>query len=279
MVVNVDKTEAVVFSRNKLDPVRIDIGNSSFITTQSMKVLGVLFDSQLKWSPQAEKAIATAKRSLYGLRILRRNLGSVGFTKILTAQFFSKLYYGAAVWLQHLSCRDMMRIESLHYSALRVGCYDFHNKIPRHILDHDFKRATPREWARYCISREYIRVYTSQSPKALFEMLDRQVYHTNRPLMLRFYDNSKKQVGRQTFANTVSQVSKDVQFDWFYTRLSPDQLRIKLKECLFKYPSVSSSFHVPGELSRQILQHRLLKKNHEMPSEENQHTNEVTQPT
>jgi Reverse transcriptase (RNA-dependent DNA polymerase) len=120
MVVNVSKTEAVVFCKRDVS-ITLEVNGISFNTTSHMKVLGVLFDSRLNWSKHTDNVITKAKKSLFGLRILRRNLGPKGFTKILTAQFFSKIYYGAAVWLPHLLSRDMNRIESVHYSALRIG--------------------------------------------------------------------------------------------------------------------------------------------------------------
>jgi hypothetical protein len=38
----------------------------------------------------------------------------------------------------------------------------------------------------------------------------------------------------------------NLNFDWYYTSLSKDILHIKLKECLFKYPSSAVSDYVAG---------------------------------
>lgn len=54
MVVNVDKTEAVLFSREKLDPLILTVNGTSFSTKSSMKVLGVTFDSRLRWDVQVQ---------------------------------------------------------------------------------------------------------------------------------------------------------------------------------------------------------------------------------
>ncbi len=197
MAMNVDKTEAVVFSQNTVEPITLNVNGSSFSTTSTMKVLGVIFNSKMHWNIQAGKAIASAKRSLYGLCILRRNLGSLGFTKILTVQFFSKLYYGAAVWLPHLSSSVLVRITSLHYSAIRIACFDYKNKIPREVLEHDFKCATPNEWQEHCVSREFVRIYRSSSPTSLFKRLDSHAYRLYRSSPTRFFDKSTRQVGKQ----------------------------------------------------------------------------------
>ncbi len=110
---------------------------------------------------------------------------------------------------------------------------------------------------KYCIARELIRTYRSQRPQSIYEWLDRQSYWTNRPLLVKLYDVSLLIVGRQTFANKVAIISRDVSCDWYF---SLDAIKINLKSCLFKYPSVLCAFSVPGELYNQIKQHRQLRK-------------------
>jgi hypothetical protein len=106
----------------------------------------------------------------------------------------------------------------------------------------------------YCVSHEFIHIYTLQSPRCLFERLDSQSNITNHPLLVKLYEKCSRKVGKQSFANKVALVSKLITFDWFHTRLSSDSLRVKLKMCLFKYPSVLFTL-VPGELENQLRQH------------------------
>ena len=125
MVVNIAKTEAVVFARNPIDPVELDVNGTKFKTSLSMKILGVVFDSRMKWDNHVDKILGQAKKTLNGLRILRRNLSLDGYVHILTSQFYAKLYYSSPVWLPHVSSRDLKRLESIHYKALRIGCNDY----------------------------------------------------------------------------------------------------------------------------------------------------------
>jgi len=170
------------------------------------------------------------------------------------------LYYGSSVWLNHLLSPDLKRIESIHYTALRIACYDYRCKISRSILDSDYRRATPKEWMNYGTAREFIRIYQSGTPTSLFERLDKQSYRTNRPQLAKFFDVSRSKIGLQTFSNKVANVSKSVTFDWFYTRLSQDALRIKLKNSLFKYPSAAASISVPERMKHQLNRHRRRRK-------------------
>ena len=127
---------------------------------------------------------------------------------VLTPQFFSKIYYGSAVWLGPLGSKDWKRIESLHYSALRVACHDYRNKVHREILDHDYKRATPREWSNYSHSREMIRIFNTQCPPELFSKLQAQSYQVSRPGRVLFFDKSRHIIGMQEFCNRSASISK-----------------------------------------------------------------------
>jgi hypothetical protein len=97
MVVNVDKTEAVIFSKSYVSPILLTVNGESFSTRDTMKVLGVTFDSKLKWDVHVNNVVKSAKSNIHGLCILRRNLSEKLYLKILTSQFFAKMYYGSVV--------------------------------------------------------------------------------------------------------------------------------------------------------------------------------------
>jgi hypothetical protein len=110
------------------------------------------------------------------------------------------------------------------------------------ILDHDFRRATPSEWSNYCVCKEMIRILNRQMPKSTFDRISSNSYTLNRPLRLRFFDNSRTKVGRQCFENKIVTPSSKLTFDW--SGLTNDQIRVNLKQCLFKYPSSACSSFV-----------------------------------
>jgi len=255
MVVNVSKTESVLFSKSVEGPVLLTVNGSSFYTTQSMNVLGVTFDAQLSWDPQTEKVINKAKGLLHGLRILRRNLGMKKYMKVLTAQFYSKIYYGASVWLKSVKVSALKRLESIHYRALRVSQFDFKGTISRDILDRDLQRATPIEWMDYCVATEMVRIFNTGAPLSLFERLRNNCYTVSRPSRIKVFDSSKTKIGKQCFENKCASVALKLDFPWFNGLCSKDKLRMKLKENLFKYPSSAVSLYVTG-LTNQIREWR-----------------------
>ena len=70
-----------------------------------MGVLGMKFDSKLKWNEQVEMAIKGANTSLHGLRMIRKYFTDYEMKSMVTAIFMSRLYYGAEVW--HIKVSDM----------------------------------------------------------------------------------------------------------------------------------------------------------------------------
>jgi len=239
MVVNVDKTEAVLFGKPGSGINSLDIDGTKITLATSMKVLGVLFDSSLSWNEHVDKVVKLAKKCIQGLRILRRNLSADSYMQVINAQFFSKLYYGSAVWLSAISKANLKRIDTMHYQALRLCYWDFRNEIPREIIDHDLKRAVPQEWASYSTAKELIRIFNTGTPPLLFSNLRSQSYLVQRPQRVLFYDVSQRKVGSQCFPNRVASLSKRLDFDWHFGNLNSDQIRVGLKESLFKYPSTT----------------------------------------
>ena len=107
-----------------------------------------------------------------------------------------------------------------------MAFFDFRNKISRNILERDLRRATPIEWNDYCTSREMIRIFNRQRPGLIFDRLSGQSFALKRPNRIFFYDNSRTSKGKQCFPNRAAHVSRKLDFDWHFTVLNNDALRV-----------------------------------------------------
>ena len=67
--VNDTKTEICLFHRNDQLPIQITVNNVTLVSTLQMKVLGVIFDSKLKWAPKYPIQLNRQK-----LRLMQSNL-------------------------------------------------------------------------------------------------------------------------------------------------------------------------------------------------------------
>jgi hypothetical protein len=64
-----------------------------------MKILGLILDSKLNWYYQTVTAIEKANKAKQALRIISKFFSSQEMVKLSTALLYSRLYYGAKVWL------------------------------------------------------------------------------------------------------------------------------------------------------------------------------------
>ena len=60
---NSEKTELCIFHRNDVKKVKIILDNVEIASKQTIKILGVTFDSKLNWSPHVNLAIQRCKKN------------------------------------------------------------------------------------------------------------------------------------------------------------------------------------------------------------------------
>jgi hypothetical protein len=74
------------------------------ITSKStMKVLGIHFDSRMSWDIQVDSAILNSRKSLHALRSVRTFFTENEMIKLVTANVYSKLYYGQRQFVQNVT--------------------------------------------------------------------------------------------------------------------------------------------------------------------------------
>jgi len=74
-----------------------------------------------------------------------------------------------------------------------------------------------------------------QTPKIHFCIMSQSFTERCQPGRLFFYDNSHRLIGRQSFANRLTAISKKIKFKWTENTLNVHQLRMKLKSTFFSY--------------------------------------------
>jgi hypothetical protein len=163
--VNKNKTEICVFSKNAVEPLTIRLQNTNIVTKSEMNVLGIYFDSRLKWASQVSNAIKKSSKALNAIKIIRRYFNTNELLKILTSNFFSILYYNSEVWMikdLKLSLKnDLLAASSnaiklsLHYPKHRISYINLHKMT---------NRATPEMYAGYKLSLLLYKTYNQQIP-------------------------------------------------------------------------------------------------------------------
>jgi len=230
MVCNVEKTEMMIMKSKS--PLQLVVDGWTVTSRPDMKVLGLCFDTNLEWTRQVSNVVLKTNRMLFGLRTVRKYLTPKQAQQVITAFYFSSLYYGAEVWFhRHLAFHLKRKIRTAHYRALRL-VYGKDNS--RDSLDQLSQRASPDEWSNYVVAKLLARMVISGSPVRLCDDILANSYSERRQHgRLFFYDSSKRKIGRQCLRNRIHNITRQMKFEW--TTVSISALRCHLKKCFFNY--------------------------------------------
>ena len=195
----------------------------------------MIFDSRLSWREHVETVCKKTINKITVLKHIRRLFDKKQFLKIVTSQVFGLLYYGAPVWLLPTLEQPLWKlINSVHYKALRLVYNDHIGVTPRWKLSSELKRATPREWSKYCTANTVIKVLRNKLPVNLYTQLNETLFfERRRPGIAKFYDSSRLWIGRQTLGCRIDFMNSLP--TWYSLGLSDDQIRRLLKSAFFKY--------------------------------------------
>jgi len=234
MIVNTSKTEVVVFRKKghiEIETFKVD--DTEVLSTTTMKVLGLTFQTDMKWNFHVNTVLKKIQSKLSMLRKIRRNLDLQDYLKVATAQLYSILYYGSPVWMNDTLEKSLwQKLKSLHYRILRVGIRDFKRRKSKKHIDKTCKRATPEMWSKYASGALVIKIIRDRSPLNLYIGIMANFYtEPRKPNHGKFFDNSQGKIGKHRLENRLE----------FMTELGPwlddpnignDALRRMLKDKL-----------------------------------------------
>jgi hypothetical protein len=167
---------------------------------------------------------------MHGLKGVRRFVNTAQARTIVTAFYYSILFYGCEIWFhKHLSFHLKQKIKSGHYRALRL----IRGNLSRDELNEISQRSTPEEWADYSLAKMVSRMVLANCPRRLLDGTIMNAYSERRQDGLIFFFDSSKRKIRQQFKNRLSMVSKQMKFKWL--RFSINALRPNLKKCFLSY--------------------------------------------
>ncbi len=235
MTVNESKTELMIVGNRPPGLNNIRVNNCDCVLNDTMKVLGITFDSKLTWNQHSDKAIKKGKGLIAAFKHVRKYLTEGQFIKSVTCNFYSSVYYGSSVWLNNCKSISKTKLTSLHFRLLRTACKDYKNRMSRDELTNRCKRATPLEWSRYTSASVAIKTFRDKKPEILHDILQRTYYAERRnPARGMFYDSSRTKMGRQSIQNRLPHI-KQLSVPWNEpdSKFSNHRLRIVLKNTFF----------------------------------------------
>ena len=125
MVVNSDKFQAIILNRKEAQVThKLIIDNKEIKTKNSIKLLGINIDDQLKFNEHISILCSKAAVQLKALSRLRKYMGKSEKEAIINSFILSNFNYCSLVW-HFSSCESIRKIEKIQKRCLRIVLNDY----------------------------------------------------------------------------------------------------------------------------------------------------------
>ena len=228
--IKVSKTELCVFHRRNLVQITLEIDGILISSKRTINVLGITFDSKMKWNDHVEKAIKESSSSPYAIKLIGKYFSPDEVRNLLTALFYSKLYYGSEVW--HLPGLELKLKKGLKLASANACklC------IPRdnvHLLAHTeihniAKRALPDDMCMYKHAVMLHKLLRNDLCDDEMMNLNFQLADNERSMKIRFIRRQNYDVGKNILLNRLHVINDKIDKNWI--NLSIDSYKMKCKE-------------------------------------------------
>jgi hypothetical protein len=167
----------------------VDLGNEKVYVLKQMKILGLIFSSTLNWYNQTVTAIEKANKAKQALRIISKFFSSQEMVKLSTALFYSRLYYGAKVWLSSALSVTLKKASS---KMLKICQKDWQGQFSYKTLHKISGKATPEMWSNYSAACGMYIVITTCVPEDTFVNLTENFLNSERSQGLQFTRSNRR---------------------------------------------------------------------------------------
>jgi len=164
----------------------VEINDKLLYFKSNMKALGLIFESNLSRSLQAEAAIKKGAKLLSNFKFLRKYLTEAQFLKAVSAHFYGTVFYACSVWYDSIKICYKNKLKSLHFRLLRSACNDHFQQYSKEYLSKRCRRAT-----LYCTSSIVIKTIRDKNPSSIHSLLRSSYFEEPRKIGYgKFFDKS-----------------------------------------------------------------------------------------
>jgi len=199
-------------------------GSETIAASDTIKILGLNFDKNLKWGRHVSNTIKKANSSTYSLRVLNSILTRKHFKQIIHAFFISKLMYGSQIWAGCINASDTRRINTLLFKIMRLYCKDHNRTLTNREL---CLTSGLRTFNSMRIVTDAVMLHnlfvTPINTNLTLRLIEQCSFNSRYPQRPFFFDYSVKQVGRNSFINRAKRIAELIPFTW------PDMSRATFK--------------------------------------------------
>ena len=212
--VNESKTEVCLFHRNTQELINITINSSTIRSKLNMNVLGVIFDSRLKWNDQVSHAISKSNSALHCIRLIKQYFNAEELGQIITSLFYSVLYYNSEIWNIPTIHKDLKtKLLSASSNALKLCTPTYHDRMSYIELHKINKRATPVEFCNYKHALLLYKLIHTELPGLDWIDLNFQQTLGARCKSFNFFKRNNYRVGENLMCNRLSSINGKIDFE------------------------------------------------------------------
>ena len=228
--INEAKTEACIFSRADIAAINISVNGVQVRTRNVINVLGVLFDSKLRWGPQVQRTVQKAEKALNAIRLIKNYFEQSELLQLITSNFYSVLYYNSEVWhipsLHQSLQRSLLTASS---KALKVCAKSSDLWMLSYNELHEMAgRATPMQLREYKIALQLYKTMDVQIPETDWINLNLNAVITSRQTKFITIKTNRVRVGMNAFSNRAWHINDKINMDWL--NLSYNSYKVKCKK-------------------------------------------------
>ena len=228
MKVNGAKTDLCLFHRGDTGPITININGCEVTSKKAINVLGVIFDSKLQWPEHISHAIKKSMNALNAIRIIRSFFSRQELLGLVTANFYSILYYNSDIWhLPSLKPALKQSLLSASAKALKtcVNKMDMNMSFENlHIL---CNRATPNQIMKYKLALSLFKLYNNEFNSLEFTLLNFNQVFTSRQLTFKILKSNRTKIGLNSLANRLHLINDEIPFNWLNNELVTFKVKCK----------------------------------------------------
>ena len=184
----------------------------------------------MKWNEHVNKAISESNSSLYAIKLIRKFFNIDELRNLLTALYYSKLYYGSEIWhLPGLTLKLRKNIKLASANACKV-CLQRENV---HLLSHTeihtlAKRALPENICTYKHALMLHKLLRNDLCDVEMMNLNFQIADNQRSTTFNFIKSQKYDVGKNILLNRMHVLNGKIEKNWL--DLSINSFKVKCKE-------------------------------------------------
>ena len=232
--VNQTKTEICSFYKNDTSPVTVKIGEASIISKKSINILGVIFDSNLKWSEHINSAIYKANKSLNAIKLIMKYFNTNELIQLLTSNYYSILYYNSEIWHTHSLSNNLKHsLFVASANALRVCLHYPNREISYFQLHLITNRATPAMYLNYKLSLMLFKVINENIPLDEWTHLNFSQTLTSRQTNFICNKNNVLKVGLNALTNRFHAINNKIPLEWL--NLNINSFKVKCKNLFLTF--------------------------------------------